>query len=302
MGAHDRPCRRNNVFIVLRACHGDIWRINHQFNATHARQRGKHMTIKVEHSGRVTTIILARPDRRNAIDGATAIALANAMRAFDADADADVAVLYGEGGHFCGGADLKVFAENPGQMRLSAQGDAPLGVSRMQLTKPVIAAVAGYAVAGGLELACWCDLRVAEESAIFGVFCRRFGVPLIDGGTVRLPRLIGHSRALDMILTGRAVPAGEALAMGLANRVVPDGTARQAAEALAASIARFPQQSLRHDRLSCHEQSGLPLDQAMEKEFRHGLASLASGEARGGADRFHRGEGKHGAFAEDADA
>jgi enoyl-CoA hydratase len=260
------------------------------------------MTIKVEHSGRVTTIILARPDRRNAIDGATAIALANAMRAFDADADADVAVLWGEGGHFCGGADLKAFAENPGQMRLSAQGDAPLGVSRMQLTKPVIAAVAGYAVAGGLELACWCDLRVAEESAIFGVFCRRFGVPLIDGGTVRLPRLIGHSRALDMILTGRAVPAGEALAMGLANRVVPDGTARQAAEALAASIARFPQQCLRHDRLSCHEQWGLPLDQAMENEFRHGLASLASGEARSGADRFRRGEGKHGAFAEDADA
>lgn len=256
------------------------------------------MTIKVERAGRVTTIILARADRRNAIDGATARALAAAMRDFDADAGADVAVLWGEGGHFCAGADLKAFSENPAQVRLSAEGDAPLGLSRLLLTKPVIAAVSGYAVAGGLELASWCDLRVAEESAVFGVFCRRFGVPLIDGGTVRLPRLIGHSRALDMILTGRAVSASEALGMGLVNRVVADGTARAAAEELAASIAQFPQQCLRNDRLSSYEQWGAPLDDAMANEFRRGLKSLASGEARSGADRFRRGAGKHGAFTD----
>jgi enoyl-CoA hydratase len=254
------------------------------------------MGIRIEKSGRVTTVILARPERRNAIDGATASALASAFRAFDADPDADVAVLWGEGGHFCGGADLKAFAEDPGQMRLSADGDAPLGISRLRLAKPVIAAVSGYAVAGGLELACWCDLRIAEASAMFGVFCRRFGVPLIDGGTVRLPRLIGHSRAMDMILTGRAVPADEALAIGLVNRVVPDGEARRAAEAMAASLAAFPQQCLRHDRLSCLEQWGLPLEGALGNEFRHGLASLASGEARAGAERFRKGEGKHGSF------
>lgn len=259
------------------------------------------MSIKIERSGGVTTVILARPERRNAIDGATASALASAMRDFDADADADVAVLCGEGGHFCGGADLKAFAEDPAQMRLSANGDAPLGISRLQLTKPVIAAVSGYAVAGGLELACWCDLRIAEESAVFGVFCRRFGVPLIDGGTVRLPRLIGHARALDLILTGRAVRADEALAIGLANRVVPDGESREAAEALAASIARFPQHCLRNDRLSCYEQWGMPLEGAMRNEFRHGLASLASGEARAGAERFRKGEGKHGVFEDDVE-
>jgi len=257
------------------------------------------MSIRIERSGRVTTVVLARPQRRNAIDGVTASALASAMRAFDADPDADVAVLWGEGGHFCGGADLKAFAEDPEQMRLSADGDAPLGISRLKLTKPVIAAVSGYAVAGGLELACWCDLRVAEESAVFGVFCRRFGVPLIDGGTVRLPRLIGHARALDLILTGRAVRADEALAIGLVNRVVPDGESRQAAEALASSIARFPQQCLRHDRLSCYEQWGMSLDEAMRSEFRHGLESLSSGEARAGAERFRKGEGKHGSFADD---
>jgi len=257
------------------------------------------MPVKIERSGRVTTVVLARPERRNAIDGATAVALASAMRAFDSDPDADVAVLWGEGGHFCGGADLNAFAEDPGQMRLAADGDAPLGISRLQLTKPVIAAVSGYAVAGGLELACWCDLRVAEESAVFGVFCRRFGVPLIDGGTVRLPRLIGHSRALDLILTGRAVASDEALAIGLVNRVVPDGESRQAAEALAATIARFPQQCMRHDRMSCYEQWGLPFDEAMRNEFRHGLESLASGEARAGAERFRKGEGKHGRFVGD---
>ena len=254
------------------------------------------MNIRIEKTARVTTVILARPERRNAIDGATASALAEAMRAFDADGESDVAVLWGEGGHFCSGADLKAFAENPGQTRLSAEGDAPLGISRMLLSKPVIAAVSGYAVAGGLELACWCDLRVAEASAVFGVFCRRFGVPLIDGGAIRLPRVIGHGRALDLILTGRAVGADEALAMGLVNRVVPDGMARAAAETLAATIARFPQQCLRNDRLSCHEQWGLPIDEALLNEFRHGLASLASDEARAGAESFRAGKGKHGSF------
>ena len=254
------------------------------------------MNIRIEKSGRVTTVIIARAERRNAIDGATASALAKAMREFEDDNESDVAVLWGEGGHFCGGADLKAFAENPGQMRLSAEGDAPLGVSRMLLSKPVIAAVSGYAVAGGLELACWCDLRVAEASAVFGVFCRRFGVPLVDGGTVRLPRLIGHGRALDLILTGRAVGADEALAMGLVNRVVADGTAKAAAEELAATIARFPRQCLRHDRLSCHEQWGLPVDEALRNEFRHGLASLASDDARAGAASFRDGKGKHGTF------
>ena len=257
------------------------------------------MTVNIERTGRVTTVVLARPERRNAIDGATAAALASAFRAFDADPDADVAVLWGEGGNFCAGADLKAFAENPGQMRLSSEGDAPLGVSRLRLTKPVIAAVSGHAVAGGLELACWCDLRVAETSAVFGVFCRRFGVPLIDGGTVRLPRLIGQARALDLILTGRPVHADEALAIGLVNRIVPDGEARHAAEALAASIARFPQQCLRNDRLSCYEQWDFSLDEAMRNEFRRGLASLASGEAREGAERFRTGEGRHGEFGDD---
>ena len=257
------------------------------------------MDVRVEKSGRVTTIILARPERRNAIDSATANALASAFRAFEADPDADVAVLWGEGGHFCAGADLKAFAQDPAQVRVSSEGDAPLGVSRMLLSKPAIAAVSGYAVAGGLELACWCDLRVAEESAVLGVFCRRFGVPLIDGGTVRLPRLIGHGRALDLILTGRAVRAGEALAMGLVNRVVPDGEARGAAEELAASIAGFPQQCMRNDRLSSYEQWDLPLDRAMLNEFDHGIASLASGEAHAGAQRFTAGAGKHGAFDDD---
>jgi len=252
------------------------------------------MDVRIEKSGRVTTVILARPERRNAIDGATAGELAAAFRAFDSDPGADVAVLWGEGGHFCAGADLRAFAGNPGQMRLDPDGDAPLGVSRMLLSKPVIAAVPGYAVAGGLELACWCDLRVAEESAVFGVFCRRFGVPLIDGGTIRLARMIGQSRALDLILTGRPVPAGEALQMGLVNRVVPDGDARRAAEALAATLSGLPQQCLRHDRLSCHEQWGLSFDDALHNEFRHGMASLDSGEALAGAESFKRGRGRHG--------
>jgi enoyl-CoA hydratase len=254
------------------------------------------MSVRVEKNGPVTTVILDRPEKRNAIDRPTATALAEAFRAFDADPEASVAVLWGAGGHFCAGADLKGFAGEATRNALSPEGDGPMGPTRLLLSKPVIAAVSGYCVAGGLELACWCDLRVAEQSATFGVFCRRFGVPLIDGGTVRLPRLIGHSRALDLILTGRPVGAAEALAMGLANRVVADGTARAAAEALAAELARLPQSCLRHDRLSSYEQWSQPLPQAMANEFGHGLKTLESGEWLAGAARFTKGEGKHGAF------
>lgn len=253
------------------------------------------MSVRSEKSGHVTTIVLARPEVRNAVDRATAGALAEAFRAFDADAGARVAVLFGEGGTFCAGADLGAFSRGDGNV-LAPEGDGPMGPSRMLLSKPVIAAVSGHAVAGGLELALLCDLRVVEESAVFGVFCRRFGVPLIDGGTVRLPRLIGLSRALDLILTGRAVAAGEALAMGLANRVVPDGTARAAAEALAAEVARFPQATMRGDRESAYASLGMPLEQALANEFRLGMASLASGEALSGATAFARGKGRHGAF------
>ncbi|MDK9704187.1 MAG: crotonase/enoyl-CoA hydratase family protein [Sulfuritalea sp.] len=252
------------------------------------------MTIHIQRNGPVTTIVIHRPEARNAIDRVTAQALADAFREFDADPAASVAVLCGAGGHFCAGADLKSFVANPGEWSLQEDGDAPLGPTRMLLSKPVIAAVSGYAVAGGLELALWCDLRVVEQSATFGVFCRRWGVPLIDGGTIRLSRLIGHSRALDLILTGRPVGADEALAMGLANRVVADGEARAAAEALAAQIAAFPQTCMRHDRLSSYEQWGLPLNEALKNECRHGRISLDSGDAQSGADRFRRGAGRHG--------
>jgi enoyl-CoA hydratase len=254
------------------------------------------VTVHVEHQGVVTTVVIDRPAARNAIDRATAQALADAFRDFDADPAQHVAVLCGANGHFCAGADLKSFVANPGEWSLSEEGDAPLGPTRMMLSKPVIAAVSGYAVAGGLELALWCDLRVVEQSATFGVFCRRWGVPLIDGGTIRLSRLIGHSRALDLILTGRAVGAEEALAYGLANRVVPDGTARAAAEQLATQIAAFPQTCLRHDRLSSYEQWGLPLPEALNNECGHGQVSLASGDAEAGAGRFREGEGRHGRF------
>ena len=254
------------------------------------------MTIRIEKNGRVTTVIIDHPERRNAVDRPTATALAEAFRAFDTDPDSAVAVLWGAGGHFCAGADLGALTDESRRNRISPEGDGPLGPTRLLLSKPVIAAVSGYCVAGGLELACWCDLRVAEQSATFGVFCRRFGVPLIDGGTVRLPRLIGQSRAMDMILTGRPVAAGEALAMGLANRVVADGTARAAAEALAAELSRLPQTCLRHDRLSSLEQWSLPPAQALANEFTHGLKTLESGEWLQGAARFGKGEGKHGAF------
>jgi enoyl-CoA hydratase len=249
--------------------------------------------VRVEHSGPVSTVLLHRPERRNAVDGATAAALADAFRAFDADPDAAVAVLHGEGGAFCAGADLKA-AGTPAGNVVTADGDGPMGPTRMRLSKPVIAAVAGHAVAGGLELALWCDLRVAEEDAVFGVFCRRWGVPLIDGGTVRLPRLIGTSRAMDMILTGRAVSAPEALEMGLVNRVVPAGGARAGAEALALELSRFPQTCMREDRLSLLEQEGLSESAALTGELEHGVHSLA--EVQTGLERFRAGAGRHGSF------
>ncbi len=252
-------------------------------------------SIRVERSGPVTTVVLDRPERRNSVDGPTAAELADAFRAFDADPEASVAVLYGEGGHFCAGADLKAIGTGRGN-RLAPDGDGPMGVSRLQLSKPVIAAVEGYAVAGGLELAIWCDLRVAAADAVFGVFCRRWGVPLIDGGTVRLPRLIGTSRALDMILTGRPVPASEALDFGLANRVVPHGQAREVAEQLAAQLAQFPQTCLRNDRRSVLRQGGLPQDDAMTFEFTLGLESVAA-DGIEGAGRFSEGAGRHGDFS-----
>ena len=242
------------------------------------------MNIRTEKSGPITTIILDRPEVKNAVDRATAEALAAAFRAFDADEDARVGVLFGDHGTFCAGADLKAIASQQGN-RVAADGDGPMGPTRMLLRKPVIAAIAGHAVAGGLELALWCDLRVVEETALLGVFCRRWGVPLIDGGTVRLPRLIGLSRALDLILTGRAVDAAEALAMGLANRVVPAGTARAAAEVLAAQIAAFPQTCMRQDWLSTYEQGGMGLGDALDNELARGLISLEAGAVEG-AQRF----------------
>ena len=241
------------------------------------------MSVRVERNGPVTTVILDRPEVRNAVDRETGEALADAFREFEADDSALAAVLWGAGGTFCAGADLKALASGR-PSRIDPDGDGPMGPSRLRLSKPVVAAVAGHAVAGGLELALWCDLRVAEEDAVFGVFCRRWGVPLIDGGTVRLPRLIGLSRALDMILTGRAVHAEEALAIGLANRVVAAGESRAAAEALAAEITRFPQGAMRGDRRSAIEGAAIGFDEAMANEFAIGVESLEQGIA--GARRF----------------
>ncbi|MFJ8927314.1 crotonase/enoyl-CoA hydratase family protein [Streptomyces sp. NPDC102364] len=251
------------------------------------------MPVRVERAGHVTTVVLSRPEARNAVDGPTADRLADAFRAFEADGAARVAVLWGEGGTFCAGADLKAIGTERGN-RVAEDGEGPMGPTRLRLTKPVIAAVAGHAVAGGLELALWCDLRVVEEDAVFGVFCRRWGVPLIDGGTVRLPRLIGESRASDLILTGRPVPAQEACDIGLANRLVPTGSSRAAAEALAAQIAGFPQDCLRSDRASLREQHGRDETAAMETELRYGMSVL--GGALEGAGRFAAGAGRHGAF------
>ena len=256
------------------------------------------MTVAVNQHDRVTVVTITRAARRNAVDGATARALADAFRAFDDNPDSDVAILTGEKGHFCAGADLKAVAAGDAANRMQPEGDGPMGPSRMVLSKPVIAAIAGHAVAGGLELALWCDLRVAEESAVLGVFCRRWGVPLVDGGTLRLPRLIGHSRAMDLILTGRPVHADEALQMGLVNRVVPDGQALEAALALAQSLSRYPQNCLGSDRLSAIEQWGLDEGAALGNEFARGLQVLASGETVSGATRFAGGLGRHGDFGE----
>ena len=239
---------------------------------------------------------LNRPQARNAVDGPTAELLADVFREFEADDGLRVAILTGNGAHFCAGADLKAVSEGTGANRLSPEGDGPMGPSRMRLSKPVIAAVSGYCVAGGLELAAWCDMRVADETAVFGVLCRRFGVPLIDGGTVRLPRLIGQSHAMDMILTGRPVEADEALRMGLANRVVAEGQAVDEATALARQLAAFPQACLRGDRLSVLEQWQLPESEALTNEFSHGQSTLSSGETVSGAGRFKSGQGRHGAF------
>jgi len=253
------------------------------------------MLVLTEKKAPVTTIIINRPEVRNAVDRPTAEALAKAFREFEADKDAQVAVLTGAEGCFCAGADLKGLGEGRAN-RIEEDGDGPMGPTRMWLDKPVIAAVAGYAVAGGLELALWCDMRVVEHDAVFGVFCRRWGVPLIDGGTIRLTRLIGQSHALDMILTGRPVEAEEALRMGLANRVVETGRSLAEAETLAAEISRFPRQCLLSDRRSAYEQWDLSIHGALRNEFRLGLTTIQSGETHEGAARFSRGAGRHGAF------
>lgn len=252
------------------------------------------MTVAVEHDGPVLVVTIDRPDARNAVDGPTAAALADAFRAFEGDDARRVAVLTGAGGAFCAGADLKAFADARRANRVAPDGDGPMGPTRLELDKPVIAAIEGHAVAGGLELACWCDLRVAGADAVLGVFCRRWGVPLIDGGTVRLPRLIGLSHALDLILTGRGVDAAEAQRMGLVNRVVPAGTARAGAVALAHEIAALPPVCLRSDRRSAYEQWDRTVADALAGEYRLGAETLASGESEAGATRFANGAGRHG--------
>ena len=253
------------------------------------------MTVRVEQDGGITTVTIDRPERRNAVDGPTAAALAEAFRAFDADEGAQVAVLYGDHGTFCAGADLGAVG-GPDGNRVDPMGpdtDGPMGPTRMRLGKPVVAAIEGYAVAGGLELALWCDLRVAASDAVLGVFCRRWGVPLIDGGTVRLPRLIGESRAMDLVLTGRGVGAEEAERIGLVNRVVAPGTALRHAQDLARQIASHPQRCLRNDRLSVLEQHGLAAGEALARELELGRDSLEDVVA--GLERFRSGEGRHGA-------
>jgi enoyl-CoA hydratase len=251
------------------------------------------MTISRRQIDNIFVVQIERPEHRNAVDAATARALAAAFREFDADERSDVAIHTGVGGHFCAGADLKAYARGD-RRKITEDGDGPMGPSRMRLSKPVIAAVEGYAVAGGCELALWCDLRVASQSAIFGIFCRRFGVPLIDLGTIRLPRLIGHSRAMDLILTGREVRAQEAFDIGLANRLVPAGEALNAAVELARQIASFPKTCMRNDRLSAIEQWGIEEDAAMRNEFQRGSATMATGESAAGASDFAKGAGRHG--------
>ncbi|MBA4179228.1 MAG: enoyl-CoA hydratase [Anaerolinea sp.] len=253
------------------------------------------MSVDYRTDGPVAIVTINRPEVRNAVDRPAALALKQRFEAFEADDTLSVAILNGADGVFCAGADLKGVSEGRGN-RVTETGDGPLGVSRMLLSKPVIAAVEGYAVAGGLELAAWCDLRVAARDAVFGVFCRRWGVPLVDGGTIRLSRLLGHSHALDLILTGRGVSGDEALRMGLANRLVEPGKALEAALELARQLAAFPQRCLRSDRLSSYEQWGMEMDEALVNEYRHGSATIASGETREGAARFAKGEGRHGQF------
>ncbi|HEX4538971.1 MAG TPA: crotonase/enoyl-CoA hydratase family protein [Acidimicrobiales bacterium] len=253
------------------------------------------MSVTVATDGPVAVITIDRPEVRNAVDGPTAVALADAFARFDDDASVAVAVLTGAGGTFCAGADLKALASGePRPVSVSPEGNGPMGPTRMRLSKPVIAAVEGHAVAGGFELALWCDLRVAARDAVFGVYCRRFGVPLIDLGTVRLPRLIGHSRAMDLILTGRGVEGDEALQMGLANRLSEHGQALPTAIELAHQLAGLPQRCLRSDRRSAYEQWGMSEQEAMINEVRHGLATIRSGETLTGAQRFAAGEGRHG--------
>lgn len=254
------------------------------------------MGIKIEKDYPVFTIILDNPKTKNAVDKETAHELTDAFKKFESNEDALVAVLWGANGTFCAGADLKAIGTDR-QNDITEKGDGPMGPTRMKLSKPVIAAIAGYAVAGGLELACWCDLRVVEKSAILGVFCRRFGVPLIDGGTVRLPRLIGLSRAMDMILTGKPVSAQKAYKWGLANRIVEDGTSKKKAEALAKTISNFPQICMRNDRASVYEQFGMNIEKAMKNEFKFGLDTLNSKEYLQGSMEFQQGKGKHGKFS-----
>ena len=251
------------------------------------------MSVSVTKIDRVAVIRMMRPERRNAVDAATAKALAEAFRDFDADAGLDVAVFTGANDVFCAGADLKALASGD-RITLNASGDSPMGPPRLRLSKPVIAAIEGPAVAGGLELVLWCDLRIAGESAIFGVFNRRFGIPLVDLGTIRLPRIIGHGRAMDLILTGRSVHAAEALAMGLINRCVPDGEALTTAVELARQLSGFPQTAMRQDRLSAIEQWGLSEEDAIANEISHGLLTVASGETASGAKNFSSGAGRHG--------
>ncbi|MFW9930818.1 MAG: crotonase/enoyl-CoA hydratase family protein [Candidatus Thorarchaeota archaeon] len=251
------------------------------------------MVISVEEKKEITTIIIDNPEVKNAIDRHSALELANAFREFDGNKNSKIAILWGENGCFCSGANLKAFQKGLGN-KVDKEGDGPMGPTRMILSKPVIAAISGYAVAGGLELAIWCDLRVVEKNGIFGIFNRRWGIPLIDGGTVRLPRIIGLGRALDMILTGRPVNAEEAFIMGLANRIVDIGQARIEAEKLANEIIKFPQTCLLQDRLSTYEQFDYKLNEAIKNEFSHGLKSL--NELSDGLNRFNKGEGRHGKF------
>lgn len=265
-----------------------------------------HPPVRTEKRGAITIVTLDRPDVKNAVDGETAAALAEAFLSFERDDEAKIAVFHGAGGTFCAGADLKAMMsgssgnpmEDPktGDAFDPLTGNGPMGPSRMLLSKPVIAAISGYAVAGGIELALWCDMRVVEEDAVLGVFCRRWGVPLVDGGTVRLPRLIGHSRAMDLILTGRPVEAQEALAIGLANRIAPKGTVLDVALKLAEDIAKFPQDCMRGDRMSAYQQWDLGYDEAMAGEFAHGRKSIASPQLREGVGGFVAGKGRGGKF------